>query len=281
MTKRLDILVHELDPYDSSNYLVRKLIPIWVRRGIACHVRRGVRDPRRADAVLLHVDLTRVPEEFLASARAYPVGINVAVADISKRRISEHIVSEKDGYDGPVIIKTNLNMGGGPEAVHDVERRRRPRSRSDGPRPKDTPVAPPLIDPQDYPVLDAPRHVPYPMWRDDRLVIEKFQPERRDGLYCLRQWIFLGRQEISFVSLSRHPVVKANRIVAREPLDEIPEALRERRRRLGFDFGKFDYAVVNGQPVLYDANRTPVGRAERVASDAIVRLAGGIETWLR
>ncbi len=30
------------------------------------------------------------------------------------------------------------------------------------------------------------------------------------------------------------------------------------RRKLGFDFGKFDYGIVAGRVVLYDANRTPM-----------------------
>ena len=42
------------------------------------------------------------------------------------------------------------------------------------------------------------------------------------------------------------------------PLTEpVPEELRQTRRQLGFDYGKFDYGVVNGEVVLYDANRTP------------------------
>lgn len=30
-----------------------------------------------------------------------------------------------------------------------------------------------------------------------------------------------------------------------------------RREEEGFDYGKFDYAIVGGRVVLYDANRTP------------------------
>ena len=39
--------------------------------------------------------------------------------------------------------------------------------------------------------------------------------------------------------------------------DLLPEELRQMRRDLDFDFGKFDYAIVNGRIVLYNANRTP------------------------
>ena len=34
-------------------------------------------------------------------------------------------------------------------------------------------------------------------------------------------------------------------------------ALRAWRARLGFDYGKFDFVVRDGEPVLFDVNRTP------------------------
>jgi len=37
----------------------------------------------------------------------------------------------------------------------------------------------------------------------------------------------------------------------------VPEELHAMWARLGFDFGKFDYVVRDGQIVLLDANRTP------------------------
>jgi hypothetical protein len=49
----------------------------------------------------------------------------------------------------------------------------------------------------------------------------------------------------------------ADAAVRRELVPEEPDELREIRRSLGFDFGKFDYSIVNGRVVLYDRNRTP------------------------
>jgi hypothetical protein len=34
------------------------------------------------------------------------------------------------------------------------------------------------------------------------------------------------------------------------------------RARLGFDYGKFDYGIVDGQVVLYDVNRTPAASSD-------------------
>ncbi len=280
MTRRLDILVHELDPYDTRDYTVRHFIPLWEERGISCHVRRGPREPRRAEAVLLHVDLTVVPQDYAAAAREYAVGINVEVIDISKRRISDRIVTEDGGYDGPVIVKTDLNSGGGPEALHEIRRREREQARSADSRGEPAPAVVIPFGPHDYPVLSSGRRIAPEVWRDPRVIVEKFRPEMRGGLYCLRKWIFLGDQEVNYISFSKHPIVKEYRIAGWEPLDQVPADLRERRRALRFDYGKFDYALVEGEAILYDANRTPVGRRDRTVAAAIPRLAEGIAAFL-
>jgi hypothetical protein len=51
--------------------------------------------------------------------------------------------------------------------------------------------------------------------------------------------------------------VKSSSVIRREVLRDVPDELRRIRADLGFDFGKFDYAIVDGKVVLYDVNRTP------------------------
>ena len=41
-------------------------------------------------------------------------------------------------------------------------------------------------------------------------------------------------------------------------IDNVPEELRVARKRLGIDFGRFDYAVVDGETIIYDINKTAV-----------------------
>ena len=82
MTLRLDILVHDLDPFDTRFYVVKQCIPLWKQDGIACHVRRGLQEPRRADAVFLHVDLTRVPEAYVAAGMCPACGYDIASARV-------------------------------------------------------------------------------------------------------------------------------------------------------------------------------------------------------
>jgi hypothetical protein len=54
------------------------------------------------------------------------------------------------------------------------------------------------------------------------------------------------------------------------------------RRDMAFDYGKFDYAIVNGRVILYDANRTPtMGSLSREKLLPTIRLlAEGIRAYL-
>ena len=160
-----------------------------------------------------------------------------------------------DGYKGPVIVKTNRNFGGRPEArlvnkgpllrryVH-LFRNKLPwsyRSR---------------LFASDYHIFESISQGPRVVWHNPDLVAERFLPECHDGFYCLSTWVFLGDSETNSLSYSHQPVVKASNILRRETVAEVPDELRQ-MRRLRFDFGEFDYAIVDGRVVLYDTNRTP------------------------
>ena len=87
--------------------------------------------------------------------------------------------------------------------------------------------------------------------------MEPFLPERQDDLYCLRTWMFFGAREKAAISFSTSPVVKRANTIRAEFVPDVPEVIREARRRLGFDYGKFDFVIHQGRPVLLDANSTP------------------------
>jgi len=57
----------------------------------------------------------------------------------------------------------------------------------------------------------------------------------------------------------------------------------DERRKLGFDYGKFDFVVHEGRAVLLDANKTP-GRARnlsKIVAAGTANLADGFETLIR
>ena len=132
-----------------------------------------------------------------------------------------------------------------------------------------------------YPIFAATSAVPDEVWGNPGLVVERFMPERDEHGYCVRAWVFCGDRERCTRYRGTHPIVKSATIVAHEPAP-VPEEMRAERGRLGFDFGKFDFVVRDGEAILLDANRTPSApppTPEIEASNA--RLAAGIEGLMR
>lgn len=231
---------HHLDPWE---YFMTEIAGVWrEEHGITVTVCRGTDTHVEADLAVMHVDLTVVPPEYVAFAARYPKSINGRVVDITKRRISQCLLKRDDGYDGPVIVKSNFNFGGYREyQLSQVGLHRRVMA----------------FRPGDYQVFTSAREVPPGVWHHPDLVVEKFLSERREGMYCLRTWVFLGDRETNSLSYSKSPVVKSATVVRRDVVPEVPDELRRMRRELGFDYGKFDYAIVDGKVILYDPNRTP------------------------
>jgi hypothetical protein len=277
---RILIVVHRRDKFEKVGYLVKEIAKFWQEMGFRIEVHRGLDSAPDADVVILHVDLTVMPDDYLAFVQKYPVVINGRVADISKNRISSFLVRRGDGYTGPVIVKTNRNSGGRTEAFQARARMGLPKLIYTVRRILPWSLRANLRDYRIFPSVDD---VPFLVWFNRDLVVERFQPERREDYYCLRTWVFLGDRETNSISYSYQPVVKSSNVVQREPVAEVPEELREVRKRMGFDFGKFDYGIVNGTVVLYDVNRTPTlgGAPSEAFMERIGFLAEGVDFYLR
>lgn len=194
---------------------------------------------RPADAAILHVDQSVVDQAYLDLAARYPVAVNGQARDIRKQVVSRNLVRRDSDWDGPVLVKSDLNCGGRPEYVL---------AQRGG--------AAPTPPPPQYDLYDRIDQVPDPVWDDSSRVVERYLPERRDGMNVLRIWSFLGDYERCSWYTSPETIVKGRNIVSFGPA-EVPDLLREERRRLGIDYGKFDFALGPEGPVLYDANKTP------------------------
>lgn len=275
----LAILVHaehDLPPRS----LLGRLVEIWRDWGVRVTVLRGCERWVEADALFAHVDLTVVPPQYVAGFAHYPVVINGQVTDISKRRISRNLVAREDGEGvGAVLVKTDRNYGGLGE--YRSARRGGPIRRYGSALRERLPWSwRSYLD--EYRIFESPRRVPTAVWLNPDLVVERFLPERRGEDYCLRTWLFFGEKERMALFRSREPIVKSRTIVTREPLTEVPDEVRSWRREFGFDFGKFDFAVVEGRAVLYDANRTPVlgNTTPEESLPWLTQLAEGIWSFL-
>ncbi len=256
-----------------GRYMLAAVLAVLRERGHRIlHTNRPDRAPP-GDLLFLHVDCSVVPEEYLAAAARYPAAINAGVRDITKRRVSSLLVTPGDGWDGPVFVKTNLNFRGYPERVQNRNARLRLR------RPPHAGL-PPV---REYRRYDSPAEVPDAIWRDPAYVVERFVTEEIDGLYASRTYVFCGPAERCTLHLGRHPYVKAHNIVRSVPA-EVPAALRAMRARMGFDYGKFDFVMQAGRPVLLDANKATGGvnnpaLAERIRAGHVA-LADGVESFL-
>jgi hypothetical protein len=284
--RKILIVHHPDDRYTGTHYVIHALANVWRDRGLTVETTCDVADQQVGDdtVVIPHLDATHTPAEYQRFFDRCPVVLNRRVTDISKRHVSRHLVTSPDAYDGPVIVKTDLNAGGAPENDKVLDR---------GPvasflRRAKRKFVPwwltGMIKTQDYHVYDHPRLVPGPVWRNRGLVVERFMPERRDGQYCLRQYVFLGDHGVNSMAFANVPVVKASNVTHRVLLSEpAPAELVAQRREMGFDYGKFDYVLFDGQAVLLDANRTTtynVASKAGAPSEILAELARGIDAFL-
>jgi len=281
-TNNLKIAVLSLKDrkFETFNYLLNRLVQIWRESGHEIIVLGDTKQYQEADILFLHVDLTVIPEDYLKFSRQFPVVVNRQVHDISKTRVSSHLVRNPLEYDGEVIVKTNLNSAG------TSERRFRTRTLSQRLLREARRLVPGMsldkLRKLNYKVYSSPGDVPSSVWGDPLWVVEKYLPEREGDHYCIRHWVFLGEEEFTLRVHSPNQVVKASNIVHREYDLPVPDDLREIRKALGFDYGKFDYTVIDGETVLFDANRTPALTITETTSpellSAVNKLSQGLYT---
>jgi hypothetical protein len=173
--------------------------------------------------------------------------INFRARDITKRTVSRLLLAHDDKWDGRVIVKSNYNNNAFMEEFHNA------RAQLLG-RPPPHPLA---FSSEAYRVLNSLAEVSDAVWSDPTLVVERFIPEVDPaGGFVLRTWIFMGRRERCTRMVTSDEISKAGDVIRYETI-EVPAQLRAERDRLGFDFGKFDFVIYGGEPILLDANRTP------------------------
>jgi len=258
-SKRIAVLFHQADRhYDPARYVVHRLAGCWREDGHDVVYLYGVKRFVPADVVLVHVNLSVVPDKYLEFAGRYPISLNRHIRDIRKTTVSTNLIQPGDGWEGPVIVKSDLNYAGSPERLLGrswLERKWRPARRVRRLLVRATGTGVPIAESSDYPVFDHVQDIP-PEWRTRRgTVVEKFRPEIEDGRYHIRHYQFLGDHWTCMRVSSTNPIVKTTpevRTEAVEPHDEVVAW----RKQLKMDYGKLDYALNDGEVVLLDANKT-------------------------
>ena len=268
--KRIVILLHESDSHrEETGYFVWGLCDAWREMGLDVRVAQGLRDLDNADLVIPHLDLTVTPTSYRTVLERLPNVVNRGVYDISKRRVSTNLLEAEDEWEEPVIVKTDLNYGGIPERRLAASRRKlhtrawnklmrlsglgriggRHRGAESG-----------VVDGSEYSIYPSLRDVPAQALSDPGLVVERFLPEREGEMYFARWYIFIGDRYRSLRVGSRNPLVKLATAEQREAGLPVPEEVLQFRRRWGLDFGKIDFVVHGGEPVIFDVTRTPGDR---------------------
>jgi hypothetical protein len=270
------IITHAYDDFRTNNYLLRLFLGLWTSAGHRVSLTAGLEDWPEADIAILHVDLSAIPAAYAEASKRYAVVVNGAALDIRKNVVSRYLVSPGDDWDGPVVVKTDLNCRGMPEL------RKLRRAKAAGSQPDFTLAEHSCLE-DPYPILPSIKDVHDAVWQNPGLVVERFLPEQDARGYWMRAWVFFGDRERCTRYLGSHPIIKSGNILAREPA-AVPDEMRAERQRLGFDYGKFDFVVRDGKVILLDANRTPWApppplSPELAASN--VNLACGLSAFLR
>jgi hypothetical protein len=218
--RRIAVLFHERQrDSDAAVYLLDKLAAFWREDGHEVVYLYGTGRFVPADLLLVHVDLSVVPEPYLVFAARYPVVLNgrVRVGGLPERVL------------GAGRLARRLHLAGRARGV--------------------------ALTWQDYRIFDRLDDVPAEWLARSNLVVERFLPELENGLYHYRMYQFLGDRGRCTRLGSPQPVFKADHSTLVEWVEPHPEAVTW-REELGLDYGKIDYLVHDGEAVLLDANKT-------------------------
>lgn len=265
---RIAILFHEKDRHrDLRRYDIMHVAVYWEAAGHEVIRVFGTQNYIPADIAILHIDLSLVPQRFIDFANLYPLCLNKQAIDIRKSRISSQLLGRNDDYIGQVIVKSDDNTGGIPERVNgSVWTRASAQLNQFRQRLQHRIV---IREPADYRIYDCLADVPDEIFSRPDLIVEKFLPERDGEFYCTRAYLFLGTGENCQMTVSRNPVVSVGNCERLVECDIHPD-VREWRRQLGFDYGKFDYVIHDGNAVMLDANKT-TGSGDLIGNPMIER----------
>lgn len=241
---RIAILFHEHDRTRGLNmYSIVHLSKFWIDAGHEVVYLFGIHDFVPADVIVVHIDLSVVPDEYLQFAAQYPAAVNARVRDIRKSTISKQLLTAQDRYDGKIIIKSNLNCAGqGERLTYRIDNKAQKKSHL-------------FRSALDYRVFSNIQNVGRWVFDSPEYVVEKFLPEKQDDLYIIRLYQFLGDRESCFTMAGKHPIVNGSTATTSAEIEPDPE-IRRIREELRLDYGKLDYVLREGKVILLDANKT-------------------------
>jgi len=278
---------------EQAVYFIEVIAKCWREAGHEVVFVNGLQNSIKADLAILHINLSVVPGKYVEYAKQCPIVLNDDITDIRKRTISKHLVRQRDIFDGPVIVKTDLNCGGIPESK--IYNKPLPKRRSmmnyvrkTVRKTRKAGIKLNLIQADSmrlvqseyrdsFQIFERKSRVPGYIWENDDWIVEKFIPEKEGSKFITRNAYFLGNKIIGFKSYSLDPIIKEEEEGVSDKI-EVSEEIILLRNKLGLDYGKIDYVMHSNKPVVLDVAKT-IGGGDFGRETATI-LAQGIHSYL-
>ena len=205
---RIGILHHDRTRIVRRGYLIDLMAGLWQERGAEVVDIIGIDTRVPVDLLLLHVDLSVVPEAYRRFAQDHPRVINRSAIDIRKRSYLDDLVGREDVSSGPVIVKSDLNHGGLPERLLGAPRSGLGRLAAGIGRQlrRRLGLVGDIRSKSDYEIFPDRGSVPARRFEDGS-VVQPFRPERLDGAFVLREYYFLGEIEVLSMEIGSDPIL--------------------------------------------------------------------------
>ncbi len=259
------ILFHErARDAQAGNYRLWTLVSNWERMGTRVEYLYGIGRDTDADLLFPHLDVSYMPDDYWAFIQRHPRVVNRNVRDIRKTVYSTSRVGRADEYEGPVIVKTVNNCGGFSDVWLNT------RSRVTGGASIRARVMAKLSRQEwlgatrfrcartlpRYVIFDSLKMVPRGVFGNPHLIVEKFVPQREGDSYVMNMWIVFANRGVGRILRASDPYVKN----ANAKLDAFavpPREIQDWQEKLGLTYGKMDFVMHDGKPILIDVNTTP------------------------
>ncbi|MGX5841734.1 hypothetical protein ACWGTI_13515 [Mesorhizobium sp. ArgA1] len=255
MVADLDVYVESLHNFHMvRGYSIAQLLPYVEQAGLKVRLLDRPARQDRAPAALLHVDLTVVPPPYREIGQRYQRSINGRALSIHRYLYSTLKLEAGDSHKGPVIVKTVLNSRGRPEQRWWQHRNSLTRSAHAIRKLFEPGYKERLCPP--YRVYQTIGEVPPDVWRNDRLMVEKFAFETLDLPIVKHRYMFLLGAELNMRQVYDDVLCAGSKILSNEVGGAVPPEVLAVRQRLNLNFGAIDYFIVDGKGVVVDANKT-------------------------
>lgn len=247
---RIAILNNSGHVAGERTHLTGLLASQWRANGIEVIELSGTGTFVEADLLFLNLGRALVPEDYTRFAAQYPVTFNAGAADLRKHRYADGQLLAGSAYKGAVIVRNDTGfVPAAPSSASPLGFLRKLNGR------RASHLRDAAASGGSYRIYASINDVPAENFGPG-YIVQKFLPEQEGGRFILRQYYFLGDEHFLGVQTSGAAIIHTGMPVSLEEWSP-PEKLLELRSRLGLDYGRIDFVLVDGKPFVLSINRSP------------------------